>query len=103
MITRKHARRVAAAGILAGALAVAAPVAGASAAVDPAALPPGAMQLPAAASLPPGLLPSGSVFVPPRVGPISVDIAPTIINGKVVDPGLHLHTPGTNLRPIIVP
>ena len=66
-------------------LAVAAPVTSASADTT------------AAAVTPPSPL---LTFVPPAVGPISVDIAPTIINGQVVDPGLHVHMPGISLPPI---
>ena len=66
-------------------LALAVPAAGASAAAPPR----GAMVL---QTDPPML-----TFVPPRVGPIVVDIAPTIIQGQEMSPGLQLATPGTSL------
>jgi hypothetical protein len=72
----------------AGLLAIAAPVAGASAKPSPKASGP---------SSPP---PPAFTFVPPRVGQLSVDIGPTIINGEVVDPGLHVVSPATDLPPM---
>ena len=65
-------------------LAAAAPAAHASDTSTPATAPP-----------PPGL-----TFVPPSVGPIRVDLGPTIINGKVINPGLHVLMPGVSLPPI---
>jgi hypothetical protein len=64
------------------------PTAGAGIAAS-AATPPG----PAATSPPP----LGLTFVPPRVGPLSVDIAPTVLNGQVTDPGLHVLMPGASV------
>jgi hypothetical protein len=77
-----------AAAAAAGLLAIATPVAGASAATTP------------AASGPPSPPPPTFTFVPPRVGPLSVDIGPTILNGKVINPGLHVLNPGVSPAPI---
>jgi hypothetical protein len=84
MRIRRYAATVAAA---VGLLAVALPVTSASAA--PAA--------PAPAADGSITMPSGLTFVPPKVGAISVDIAATIINGQVVNPGLHVLMPGASL------
>jgi hypothetical protein len=78
----------AAAAAAAGLLAMATPVAGASTSTAP------------TASGPPSLPLPGLTFVPPRVGQLSVDIGPTIINGKVIDPGLHVVSPDVSLPPI---
>jgi hypothetical protein len=51
---------------------------------------------PPATSTPPPAL----TFVPPSVGPLRVDIGPTIINGKVINAGLHVLTPGVSLPPM---
>jgi hypothetical protein len=36
-------------------------------------------------------------FVPPRVGPLSVNLGPTIIDGQMISPGVNVSTPGTSL------
>jgi hypothetical protein len=97
----KRIRTAAVATATAGLLA-ALPVAGASAATAPA---PAASAAPTAAAAPApagSLAPSGLLitFIPPRVGPLSVDIGPTIINGKVINAGLHVLMPGSTLPPI---
>jgi hypothetical protein len=75
---------VAAAGA-AGLLALASSAPGASAATLPAFSWPSSFQSPVFS------------FVPPKVGPISVDIGPTIINGQMTDPGLHVLMPGVSV------
>jgi hypothetical protein len=77
-----------AAAATAGLLAIATPIAGASAATVPAASGPASAPTPA------------FTFVPPKVGPISVDIAATIINGQIVNPGLHVLMPGVSIPPM---
>jgi hypothetical protein len=81
-------RTYSAAATAAGLLAIATPVAGASAVSSP------------KASKPPTPAPPAFTFVPPRVGQLSVDIGPTIINGVVVDPGLHVVNPDVSLPPM---
>jgi hypothetical protein len=96
----------AAASIAAAGLGVAGPVAGASAATPPAASGapnvqlPANLQPPANLELPANLQPPSSTFVPPKVGPLSVDIAPIIINGQIVNPALHVLVPGMSAAPI---
>jgi hypothetical protein len=70
-------------------LALAAPVAGASAATTPPA--------------PAALSPAGPVFtfIPPKVGPLQVIIGATYIGGKLISPGVNVSTPGTSLPPIV--
>jgi hypothetical protein len=79
--------RFAAAAVAAASVCVLAAVAPAAHASDPA--------TPATASPPLAL-----TFVPPKVGPLRVDIGPTVINGKIIDPGLHVHTAGVSLPTI---
>jgi hypothetical protein len=83
-------KRIATTAAATGVLAVAMPAAGASAA----ALPVGPL---------PNLQMPGMKFTPPAVGQISVDIGPTIIGGKVIDPGLHVSSPGAAIDPIVLP
>ncbi|MDX6728701.1 MAG: hypothetical protein QOK49_3506 [Baekduia sp.] len=97
-----------------GTLGVAAPLAGANAATAAdlyplpiphlvtGGSPNAAAALAASATTPSGPaalspLPLGLTFVPPRVGPLSVDIAPTVLNGQVTDPGLHVLMPGASV------
>jgi hypothetical protein len=39
-------------------------------------------------------------FVPPKVGPLSVSLGPTIIDGQVISPGVNVVSPGITLPPI---
>jgi hypothetical protein len=69
-------------------LALAAPVAGASAATTP----------PSTAS---GSTASAVfTFIPPRVGPLQVIIGATYVAGKLISPGVNVSTPGVSLAPI---
>jgi hypothetical protein len=81
-------RKLPAAAAVLGLVGLAAPVGGA-----------GADTTPATSAQPAPALPLLS-FVPPKVGPISVAIGPTIIGGKVIDPGLNVSLPGISLPPI---
>lgn len=86
-----HIRKLTMAAAAVGALAAAGPVAGASAAITPAAIP--------TTTTPSGQL----IFVPPHVGPICVTIGATIIGGHVMDPGIHNCTTGTSLPSFTMP
>jgi hypothetical protein len=39
-------------------------------------------------------------FVPPRVGPLTVNLGPTIIDGQQISPGVNVFSPGVSLPPI---
>ena len=81
---RLRTRTCTAAAAATGLFAIATSTAGASAPVTPAAAP-AAIAVPA------------FTFVPPKVGPLTVDIGSTILNGQVIDPGLHVSTPGATV------
>lgn len=74
-------RRLPAAATVIGLIALAAPIAGASADTT--------------ATRSPLLS-----FVPPKVGPIAVSLGAIIIGGQVISPGLNVSTPGVSLPPI---
>lgn len=42
-------------------------------------------------------------FIPPRVGPLRVELGPTFINGQLISPGVDVSTPGISLPPITWP
>jgi hypothetical protein len=85
-------RAYATAAATAGLLAVVIPVADASAA--------GASAPPAPPAPPVGFHMPAFNFVPPSVGPISVDIGRTIINGQIISQGVHVLMPGTTVPPL---
>jgi hypothetical protein len=76
-------RKLSAAATVLSLCGVAAPVAGAAPATP----------VPPAAASP--LL----TFVPPKVGPLSVNLGPTIIGGQLISPGVNVYTPGVSLPP----
>jgi hypothetical protein len=84
-------RRLAAIASAIGGLVVGTPVTGAYAA--------GSTSSPAV--VPPS--PPSGTFIPPKVGPIGVNIGAIIIDGKVISPALHVATPGVTLPPIAFP
>jgi hypothetical protein len=53
---------------------------------------------PAAASL--STAPPVFTFIPPKVGPLQVIIGATFIGGKQISPGVNVATPGVSLPPI---
>jgi hypothetical protein len=44
--------------------------------------------------------PQTNKFVPPAVGPITVDLGPTIIQGRVMNAGVHVGSGGISSAPI---
>jgi hypothetical protein len=81
-------RRLSAAAAVLIPFALAAPVAGARADTMP------------TASSAPAAAPTRFLFVPPRVGPLSVILGPTIIDGRQISPGVNVVSPGVSLPPI---
>src|SRR5258705_13276037 len=82
-------RRTLATVVAGSVLAIGATVAGAGAATNPTTPSGGCPPSP----------PNGMTFVPPKVGPIGVAIGPTIIDGKVIDPGMNVTVPGSTVEP----
>jgi len=85
------AKRLATTAAATGLLAVAIPAAAAHAAT------------PGPAPTLPSITMPGITFTPPQVGQIDVVIGPTIIGGKVIDPGLNVSTTGTSLPIFTLP
>ena len=79
-------RKLAAIAAAVAPLALATPVAGAS----------------AATTAPASLATASPVFtfIPPKVGPLQVIIGATFIGGKQISPGVNVSTPGVSLPPI---